>query len=86
MNSFSGVMEGECLTGVGSRENRRRGVGITGTDNSSSFVAKRSEETVVAGRGRVDFVETGGETRWLYEKEALGRRMDAVGEVCGKLS
>lgn len=53
---------------------------------SSSFVAKRSEETVVAGRGRVDFVETGGETRWLYEKEALGRRMDAVGEVCGKLS
>lgn len=54
---------------------------------SSSFVAKRSKETVVAGRGRVDFVKTGGETRWLYEKDAPGRRMDAIGEMfAGKLS
>lgn len=42
---------------------------------------------MVAGRGGVDFVKMGKITKWLYEKDALGRKMDAIGEnFAGELS
>lgn len=40
MSSVSGVMEGESLTGVGSREDCRR-IGLVSTDNSQVVLLQR---------------------------------------------